>query len=70
MNNLSDLLGKLYVYCTDFIINLANLLGVSYYEVNFFLFCLLYPLLTIVLLLTYIIQKKRLKQLKSKHSQS
>ncbi len=30
---------EVYVYCTDFIINLANLTHTSYYEVNAFIFC-------------------------------
>lgn len=30
---------EVYVYCTDFIINLANLTNTSYYEVNAFVFC-------------------------------
>ena len=55
---------KLYNYCTDFIINVANLLGLSYYEVNAFVFCLLYPLLIFVLVSIFIFQKRKLKQLR------
>jgi hypothetical protein len=43
-----------YIYCTDFIINLANLFNLSYYEVNFVIFCLLYPLALISSFLIYI----------------
>jgi hypothetical protein len=43
--------GMLYAYCTDFLINISNLLGVSYYEVNFIIFCVVFPLLTLFLLL-------------------
>ncbi len=53
----------LYVYCTDFIINAANILNLSYYEINFIVFCLLYPLLTLGLLSLYIVQKIRLKRM-------
>lgn len=35
----------LYVYCTDFVLAIANGTGTSYYEVNFFLFVVAYPLL-------------------------
>lgn len=45
MKTLSPFINTVYVYCTDFIINLANLLGWSYYEVNALIFCLLYPLI-------------------------
>ena len=53
----------LYAYCTDFIINLANITGLSYYEVNFVIFIIIYPLLLLMSPIIYIIQKLRLKKL-------
>jgi hypothetical protein len=53
----------LYAYCTDFIINLANISGLSYYEVNFLIFIIIYPLLLLVTPTIYVIQKLRLKKL-------
>lgn len=53
----------IYVYCTDFIIHLANITGLSYYEVNALLFCLVYPLLLLALMTIYIVQKIRLRKL-------
>ena len=47
--SLSEVVNESYVYCTDFVINLANLTDTSYYEVNFFLFCVLYPFLLLLL---------------------
>jgi hypothetical protein len=41
------LISFLYNYCTDFVINLANFTGLSYYEINFILFCVLYPMLMV-----------------------
>lgn len=40
-----DVVNEIFVYCTDFVINVANLLGISYYEVNAIIFCVLYPLI-------------------------
>ena len=54
---------EIYVYCTDFIINLANILNLSYYEINAIIFCFLYPTLIFVLTLIYLIQKVRLKKI-------
>lgn len=54
----------LYAYCTDFVINLANITGLSYYEVNFIIFILIYPLLLVVAPLVYLIQKIRLRTIK------
>jgi len=41
---MNDIVNEIFVYCGDFVINLANLLGISYYEVNAIIFCLLFPL--------------------------
>jgi hypothetical protein len=58
----------IYAYCTDFIINLANLTGLSYYEINALIFCFLWPLTTFGLLIFYITQRLKLhKNMKSKY---
>jgi hypothetical protein len=57
---LIDFGGWLYGYCTDFCINLANLLGVSYYEVNTLMFCVIFPVATAGLLALYLVQRVRL----------
>lgn len=59
---MKDITNQIFVYCTDFIINIANLLGVSYYEVNAVLFCVLYPLLILTFLIIYIIKRIQLKK--------
>ena len=64
MSDLMSLVDYLYVYCTDFIINLANILGLSYYEVNTLIFCLGYPLVIMGLLLVYFVQTWRLVRIK------
>lgn len=66
MNLLIDLAKNLYAYCTGFIINLANPLRVSYYEVNFVLFCVLFSLILIASAVPYLVQKVRLKGLREK----
>jgi hypothetical protein len=62
MNSLIHLLEELYAYCTDFIINLSNITGLSYYEVNFFIFLIIYPLFFFVSLIVYFYQKSRLRK--------
>lgn len=51
---------SIYGYCTDFVINVANITGTSYYEVNAFIFCILWPLLTILLLGWYLVLRVRM----------
>ena len=65
MNKLIEVVGYLYAYCTDFIINLANITGLSYYEINALIFCVIYPILGFGLPLLFIIQKRRLKKFKN-----
>ncbi len=54
----------IYNYCTDFVINIANLINSSYYEVNLILFCLIYPLLVMGLPAIYIIQRFKIYKLR------
>lgn len=44
----------IYGYCADFMINAANLTQTSYYEVNAFIFCILWPSVTLFLLIWYV----------------
>jgi len=60
------LIHEIYVYCTDFIINLANILDLSYYEINAIIFCFLYPILIVGLTVIYLLQKRRWNKLKPK----
>lgn len=60
---------EVYNYCTDFVINIANLTNTSYYEVNVFLFCFLYPFLFVSLPILYQIQKIRLKRMTKSYDQ-
>ena len=64
MNLLFKIAMDLYMYCTDFTINIANRLSISYYDVNAMIFCVLWPVITILLISIYIVQKIRLKRLK------
>jgi hypothetical protein len=63
---MGKILDFIYIYCTDFIINLANLTGLSYYEVNALLFCVGYPLMLAGAIGLFVVQSRRLKRLRSK----
>jgi hypothetical protein len=51
-----------FFYCTDFMINVANMTGLSYYEVNTLIFCFLWPVVSVLLIGLSLIQRRRLKQ--------
>ncbi|MCO6497517.1 MAG: hypothetical protein J5I50_07630 [Chitinophagaceae bacterium] len=65
MNQLITFFKGVYAYCTDFLINLANILGISYYEVNFFIFIILFPLLLIGSMFWYVRERSRLDRTRS-----
>ena len=62
-----EIIQMIYNYCTDFIINLANLTHSSYYEINFLLFAMAYPFLLSASLLIFIIQKLRIHAILKAH---
>lgn len=49
-----DIVNEIFVYCTDFIINLANLFDISYFEVNTIIFCVIYPVVLSICLVLFI----------------
>lgn len=59
---MADLLTGIYIYCTDFTITLANFLGISYYDINALIFCIVWPLITAGLLLGYFYQRRRARK--------
>jgi hypothetical protein len=66
MNYLEYIAGHIYAYCTDFIINLSNLLHLSYYEVNALIFCMIWPIFTLSLIVLNLYQF--LRNIKSRRS--
>ena len=60
MEAIACILYFIYNYCTDFVINVANLLDLSYYEINAIIFCFFWPIATILLIIIYCIQKIRI----------
>lgn len=51
-----DIITQLYWYCTDFCVNAANLLGVSYVSFNVLLFIVGLPTVILLLILANILQ--------------
>jgi len=45
---------KIYWYCTDFCVNSANLLGITYDEFNFLLLIIIFPFATFILFIVNI----------------
>ncbi len=59
---MQNIIRNLYLYFTDFCINAANLLGITYVEFNFWLFIVVFPLTLIVLLFLNVFKKHIFKK--------
>ena len=67
MNWMIETAVNAYLYCTDFCINIANVLGISYYEANYVMFCLIFPGATLGLFGLWVVQKMRYKRALKKY---
>jgi hypothetical protein len=56
---MKEVITHIYVYCTDFTITSANLLGITYEDFNALIFCVLWPLITLGLSITLVIQLRQ-----------
>jgi hypothetical protein len=63
---MSTLFDSIFNVCVRFLSNLAKLLGVTYNEVNVWIFCIIWPIFTIFLIVRLIQLKRKIRKLKSK----
>lgn len=62
---MTKIVKDIYWYFTDFCINAANLLGITYVEFNFWLLIILFPSIIILLILLNIFKTQILKLFKN-----
>lgn len=55
----------IYAACVDFMIHAADLFGVTYRDANAFLFFVLWPAVTVMLLVTVAVQWRTLRRLRA-----
>ncbi|HMV43122.1 MAG TPA: hypothetical protein PK079_07420 [Leptospiraceae bacterium] len=53
-------------WCVEFLIYWAKILGISYNEINVYLFCIIWPIFTILLIAIILYQWRIISKLKSK----
>jgi hypothetical protein len=51
-----EIIDSVYVYCTDFTIFLANMFGITYEDSNALIFCIVWPVFTILLIVFFFMQ--------------
>jgi hypothetical protein len=54
---------NVFQWCHDFLVWLAAATGTTYKEINVIIFCVIWPLLTIVLIVVCLVQRARIKKL-------
>ena len=60
----SAIINLLFDLCVDILRWLADLFGVSYNAVNIWIFCIIWPILTLVLIAVVIRQRLRIRRLR------
>lgn len=53
---------KTFDYCVELLVITGDLIGLSYVEINIWLFCILWPILTVLLITAIVWQKRKLKK--------
>ena len=53
----------LFRLCVEFLLWLANMIGVSYNTINIWIFCILWPLVTVALIAAVIWQRMTIRRL-------
>ena len=62
---MSELIDSIFDVCVLFLSNLAKFLGMTYNEVNIWIFCIIWPVFTIFLIVRVIQLKRKVNKLKS-----
>ncbi len=59
---------RIFQFCVDLLVWLAGLLGISYQEINVWIFCVIWPLLTLLLVAVVVWQCFIILKLRRKSS--
>lgn len=57
---------QIFALCVNFLVWLAGLLGITYKEVNVWIFVIIWPLFTLALIVIEIVQWRTIRRLRSR----
>ncbi len=66
MNNWDHFVNALFDWCVQILLTGAHWLGISYNEINIWIFCIIEPIVFVLILGVIIWQWKKIRQLKHK----
>lgn len=58
---------KIFNWCVDILVNFAELLGLTYNEINVYIFVIITPLIFLIMLVIIITQQIKIKNLNKKN---
>ncbi|MGI8603624.1 MAG: hypothetical protein ACR2OZ_11585 [Verrucomicrobiales bacterium] len=56
----------IFTWCVEILFDGARLLGISYEAINIWIFCIIWPLLTLALIAIVMLQRSRIRFLKAR----
>jgi hypothetical protein len=59
------LIDIIFDWCVDILIYWSKILGITYNEINVYIFCIIWPIITIFFILFILYQRALIKKLKS-----
>jgi hypothetical protein len=59
----ANMMDQIFDWCVQLLVYWADILGITYKEINVWVFVILWPVLTMILLVTIIRQRQRIQQL-------
>ncbi len=59
----NEFIDWLFDFCVKILIWLADLFGVSYHTINIWIFCVIWPIFTIILIVIIFRQRKKIREL-------
>lgn len=62
------MIDRIFGLCVEFLVWLGSLLGMSYNAVNVWIFCVIWPVLTLFLVAIVIVQRRKIARLKGTRS--
>ena len=57
------MMDKTFVWCVEILIYWANVFGITYKEINVWVFVIIWPIMTILLIGILVVQRRKIKQL-------
>ena len=62
----TEMMDQIFDWCVDVLVYWANIIGITYKEINVWVFVIIWPILTLVLVALIIWQQRRIQQLSRK----